>query len=269
MSERAEGDVGPDARMRGCPPPEQLTALAGDALPEDLRREVAVHLAGCQACQALAEDLSRLDEVDAVTGLEQRVLPPPPGRGRWAMLVAAAVLAAIGASAWWRAQSPEPSVSVADSHTSRPAPAPPASPPRWTIEKPALVLPATTVLVMRGSDPAAAALASALEPYRRGDFQAAASSLGAFASAHPDSADGWFYLGASQLLIDRDAYAREALEKAASLGAGSTHPELEWLRATAEARTGATDSARGRLTALCGASGPLKDRACSALKSLP
>ena len=59
-----------------------------------------------------------------------------------------------------------------------------------------------------------------------------------------------------------------ALEKAASLGAGASHPELEWLRATAEARTGATDSAKSRLTALCSASGSLKSRACDALKTL-
>ncbi len=119
---------------------------------------------------------------------------------------------------------------------------------------------------MRGSDPAAAALTTALEPYRKGDYTAAATSLAAFTATHPDSADGWFYLGASRLLTDADADARTALEKAASLGAGASHPELEWLRATAEARTGATDSAKTRLTALCDASGPLKDRACEALR---
>jgi hypothetical protein len=93
-------------------------------------------------------------------------------------------------------------------------------------------------------------------------------SLAAFTATHPDSADGWFYLGASRLLTDADTDARTALERAASLGAGASHPELEWLRATAEARTGATDSAKTRLTALCDASGALKDRACEALRSI-
>ena len=232
-----------------------------------LRREVSAHLARCPACQALAADLARLDESAPAASLDARVIAASGVRGRWAVLVAAVVLAAIGLSAWWRVHAPQDMV-LDRVETSAAAPAAPVAPvraPRWAVEPPALVLPAATVLVMRGSDPAAAALAAALEPYRKGDYAAAATSLAAFAATHPDSAEGWFYLGASRLLTDADAEARTALEKAASLGAGASHPELEWLRATADTRTGATDSAKTRLTALCKAIGPLKDRACEAL----
>jgi len=270
MNEEFEANVGPNARQRGCPPPEHLMALAGDAVPDDLRREVSAHLARCAACQALATDLARLDESAPPASLDARVIAASGVRGRWAVLVAAVVLAAIGLSAWWRVHVPQVAVSYRVG-TSTAAPAAPVAPvpaTRWTVEPPALVLPAATVLVMRGSDPAAAALATALEPYRKADYAAAATSLAAFAATHPDSADGWFYLGASRLLTDADAEARTALEKAASLGAGASHPELEWLRATAEARTGATYSAETRLSALCDASGPLKDRACAALRSI-
>jgi hypothetical protein len=270
MSEEFEANVGPNARQRGCPPPEHLMALAGDAVPDDLRREVSAHLARCAACQALAADLARLDGSAAPPSLDARVIAASGVRGRWAVLVAAVVLAAIGLSAWWRVHRSQEIVmdgqELALIESERAAPAPPLPAARWAVEPPALVLPAATVLVMRGSDPAAAALATALEPYRKRDYAAAATSLAAFTAAHPDSADGWFYLGASRLLIDADAEARTALEKAASLGAGASHPELPWLRATAEARTGATDSAKTRLTALCDASGPLKNRACEALK---
>jgi hypothetical protein len=270
MSADLEANIGLNARQRGCPPLEHLGALAGDALPDDLRREVSAHLRRCAACQALSADLARLEEAGPPASLDMRVIAASGVRARWALLVAAAVLAAIGLSAWWRANAP---LAIAPDRvaTSTVAPAAPAAPtpaPRWAVERPALVLPAATVLVMRGSDPTAAALATALEPYRKGDYTAAATTLAGFTNAHADSADGWFYLGASRLLIDADADARTALEKAASLGAGASHPELEWLRATAEARTGATDSAKTRLTALCDASGPLKDRACEALKTL-
>jgi hypothetical protein len=269
MSADAEPPVGPNARQRGCPPPEHLAALAGDALPEDLRRDVSTHLAKCAACRALAADLAQLDEAEVPASLDARVATSG-GRERLALLVAAALLAAIGLSAWWRVHQPEPvapdRAAVISAPPTVPAARTPA--PRWTIESPALVLPAATVLVMRGSDPTATALTTALGPYRKGDFAAAATSLAVFTAAHPDSADGWFYLGASRLLIDADADARTALEKSASLGAGASHPELEWLRATAEARTGATDSAKTRLTMLCSATGPSKDRACAALKSL-
>jgi len=270
MSEDFEANVGPNARHRGCPPPEHLTALGGDAMPDDLRREVSAHLARCAACQALTADLARLDESAPPARLDARVIAASGARGRWAVLVAAVVLAAIGLSAWWRVHSLQGAAAVRVA-TSTAAPAVPVAPvpaPRWAVEPPALVLPAATVLVMRGSDPAAAALTRALEPYRKREYAAAATSLAAFTAAHPDSADGWFYLGASRLLTDADADARTALEKAASLGASASHPELEWLRATAETRTGATDSARTRLTALCDASGPLKDRACEALRTL-
>ena len=246
MSENFEANVGPNARQRGCPPPDHLMALAGDAVPDDLRREVSAHLARCAACQALAADLARLDESAPPASLVARVIAASGVRGRWAVLVAAVVLAAIGLSAWWRVHGPQDMV-VDRVETSTAAPAAP-------------------VVVMRGSDPAAAALATALEPYRKGDYAAAATSLAAFAATHPDSADGWFYLGASRLLTDADAEARTALEKAASLGAGASHPELEWLRATADARTGATESAKTRLTALCDASGPLREHACEALR---
>jgi hypothetical protein len=269
MSEDLEANVGPNARQRGCPPPEHLVALGGDALPDDLRRDVSAHLARCAACQALAPDLARLDESAPPASLDARVIAAASVRGRWAVLVAAAVLAAIGLSAWWQLHGPPGIVrdgeelAYIESETTAPAAQVPAA--RWAVEPPALVLPAATVLVMRGSDPTATALTTALEPYRKRDYTAAATSLAALTAAHPDSTDGWFYLGASQLLIDADADARTALEKAASLGAGASHPELEWLRATADARMGATDSAKTRLTALCHASGPLKDRACAAL----
>ena len=271
MSENFEANVGPNARQRGCPPPDHLMALAGDAVPDDLRREVSAHLARCAACQALAADLARLDESAPPASLDARVIAASGVRGRWAVLVAAVVLAAIGLSAWWRVHGPQDMAVDRVETSTGGAPAAPAAPapaPRWVVEPPALVLPAASVLVMRGSDPAAAALATALEPYRKGDYAAAATSLAAFAATHPDSADGWFYLGASRLLTDADAEARTALEKAASLGAGASHPELEWLRATADARTGATESAKTRLAALCDASGPLREHACEALRMI-
>ncbi len=271
MSEEFEADIGPNARQRGCPPPEHLMVLAGDAVPDDLRREVSAHLARCAACQALAADLARLDESAPPASLDARVIAASGVRGRWAVLVAAVILAGIGLSAWWRMHGQHividgQELALIESQTA--APVAPVPTPRWAIEPPALVLPAATVLVMRGSDPTGAALTKALEPYRKKDYTAAATRLAAFTAAHPIAADGWFYLGASRLLIDADADARTALEKAASLGAGEAHPEMEWLRATAEARTGATDSAKSRLTALCQATGPLKDRACAALRSV-
>ena len=270
MIESVEEHVGPTAPERGCPPPEHVAALVGDGLPDDLRREISTHFARCPACRALAADLAQLTDIEAPARLEARAMSEPsePGRReRRALLVAAAVLAAIGLGAWWRVHSNAPQAPPPITARAVPAPVTPAAMPRWSVEKPALVLPAA-VLVMRGADQTGAALATALEPYRRDDFRGAATSLAAFAAAHPDSADGWFYLGASRLLINADADARTALEKASSLGAAGVHPELDWLLATAEARTGDLASAARRLDAVCAGTSPLRARGCQARQLL-
>jgi hypothetical protein len=58
------------------------------------------------------------------------------------------------------------------------------------------------------------------------------------------------------------------LDKARVLSAAERHPEVEWLAATAEARTGAIEPARVRLVALCAAPSQLQVRACAAKESL-
>lgn len=273
MTDSIAPPVGPGARVRGCPPPEHIAALAGDALPADLRQSIESHVARCAACRALAADLALLADVDAPGSLDARVHPVAQSRGRWALLAAAALLAAIGLSTLWRVRSPEPLVQSAA--LAAPQPAPPSTIPApplgsWTVEKPPIELPVATAIVMRGADPSgAAALPAALEPYQRDDFAGAAARLTEFTTAHPGSPDGWFYLGASRLLAGDASGARLALEKSAALGAGFQHPQLAWLLATADARTGALYSARTRLDALCAVSSALRSRACDARKTLP
>jgi hypothetical protein len=270
MSAELDVPIGPTAAARGCPPPEHVAALAGDALPPELRESVAAHVARCPACRALAADLASLAEAEVPAGLDVRALAANQTQGRWALLVAAAVLATIGLTAWWSVRTTgrpsAPPSQAAVTPAPRPMPTTPVG--RWPIDKPDVVLPAATVLVMRGADPSSAALNEALEPYRANDFATAAARLQAFVSAHADSADGWFYLGATRLMLDASGEARAAFEKAEALHAERAHPELEWLLATSEARTGAIESARKRLTELCGTPGANHDRACAALAAL-
>ena len=131
------------------------------------------------------------------------------------------------------------------------------------MDAPSIVTPAS------GSSSAdAGALTAALAPYGREDYASATASLEGFVATHPDSPDGWFYLGASRVLSGDAARARPAFDKARVLSAAERHPELEWLAATAEARTGAIAPARARLEALCAAPSQLQVRACAAKESL-
>jgi len=178
--------------------------------------------------------------------------------GGWLVPAAVAVLAAIGVGVWLRSGH-MPGLSAGNPADSALA----GGAGDWAIDRPAIVPPASgNVSVDAG------ALAAALAPYGREDFANATASLEGFVATHPDSPDGWFYLGASRLLSGDAARARPAFDKARVLSAAERHPELEWLAATAEARTGAIEPARARLEALCAAPSPLQVRACAAKESL-
>jgi tetratricopeptide (TPR) repeat protein len=138
----------------------------------------------------------------------------------------------------------------------------------WAIDKPAVTPPPAGPAINSDMEYSTTALTAALEPYRRDNFADAAISLEGFVATHPQSADGWFYLGASRLLSGDAARARAAFDKALVLSAAEQHPELEWLAATAEARTGAIEPARARLEALCASPNPVQVRACAAKESL-
>ncbi len=205
MNEDVDARIGPGARARGCPPPDQLQALAGDALPDALRNEIATHLGACPACQSLAADLALLEPE-----LPASMADGPARRGgaptAW-LAAAATALAAVGLGVWWQAHAPArqvvPVATPAPAAVSA-AVAPPAG--QWTVEPPALVVPADAAIVMRGApNPLLGSLMDAVAPYRAGNFAEASRRLGAFTRSHPKVADAWFYLGASRLLSGRAA----------------------------------------------------------------
>jgi hypothetical protein len=266
--------TGPRAARLGCPAPDVLFALNGDALPDDIRHAAASHVARCAACRALIADLDAI-EIDVPVGLDGRVLGRrSTARTAWwkgALLPLAAVLvAAVGLGVWLRTAAPEVDRTAQGGASKAPADQVPAvKAGQWAVKKPALLLPLATAIVVRGEEAATGhALAEALAPYRRDDYRAAERLLNDVVARYPMSADGWFYLGATRLLHGNAAGAREALDQARVLGVTDRQDELEWLLATAEARTGAVDQARGRLVALCDGRGAFKAPACDARASL-
>ena len=265
--------TGPRAVTLGCPSPDVLMALSGDALPDELRHSAEAHIASCAACRALVADLTAID-VEVPESLDTRVLGRQSTAGsawRTPMLAIAAVLVtavALGVIYRNSQTTPAPGGSVA----SGPAPAPPAAVRQagtWDVKKPALLLPLATALVVRGeAEEASRALGAALAPYRTDDYVAAERLLEAVVQKYPASADAWFYLGSTRLLDGDPAGAREALTEARTRGVGDRDDEAAWLLATAEARTGELDQARTRLTTLCDGSGAFKTAACNARDTL-
>jgi hypothetical protein len=271
MNEMVEHRISPNAQARGCPAPEDLMALGGDAMPDDVRGHVQAHVDRCPACRALAADLATID-VDAPASLDERVGIEARTMARfdWLLPIAAALIAALGLATWLRGPAPRAGAVTTGRATSAGNVLEPSAPRGvWQIEKPAIALPLSAPIVMRGGQAAGTPeMAIALEPYRRDDFQGATVRLAEFARRHPDSGEGWFYLGASRLFLGDTRGARVALETARTRIAQERRDELDWLLATAEARSGEVAAARKRLDALCGATSALRKRACSAVSTL-
>lgn len=264
--------TGPRAITLGCPAPDVLLALGGDALPDEIRQPAEAHVARCAACRVFLADVSQL-EPDVPASLGSRVREATrSGGSAWRTIflpMAAVLVVALGVGLYYRAmRSPVAETTVATAPVAAPvAAAPPSA--TWEIRKPALLLPLATAVVVRGEETgASAALGAALAPYRTDDYVAAERQLEDVVTRFPASADAWFYLGATRLLDGDPAGAREALAQARTLGVVDRDDEAAWLLATADARLGALDAARPALRTLCEGSGAFKTPACSALDSL-
>lgn len=266
--------TGPRATTLGCPSPDVLLALGGDALPDEIRQPAEAHVARCAACRVFIADVAQI-EFDVHSTLDRRVLDAAgSGHSSWRgvfLPLAAVLVAAIGLAMWYRpasfntpsvAQVPpgEAPVFVED---------PPPTRGNWDVRKPALLLPLAVAVVVRGEEGEAdAALGAALAPYRTDDYVAAERQLEEVVKRYPKSATAWFYLGSTRLLDGDPAGAREALSQANTLGVPDRADETAWLLATAEAHVGAVDEARPRLQSLCDGTGAFKAAACAALVTL-
>ena len=264
--------TGPRAVTLGCPPPDVLMALGGDALPDDLRRGAEAHVASCAACRALVADLEALD-IDVPASLDARVLLTlGAGGSSWRtplLAMAAVVVAAVAFAVVYRSsQAPLDSVARVDTPTATVGSVAPAT-GAWEVRKPALLLPLATALVVRGEgEEASAALGAALAPYRTDDYVAAERLLEQVVEKYPALADAWFYLGSTRLLDGDPAGARVALTEARARGVGDRDDEAAWLLATADARLGDVETARSKLDALCAGKGAFRDAACNARATL-
>ena len=182
--------TGPRAATLGCPSPDVLMALGGDALPEDLRQTAEAHLATCAACRALAADLGALDIV-VPESLDARVLSQESAGGAsWRgplLAMAAVVVAAVALGVVYRNQPRDGARGRARVEHARRRDARRAHrPARGRSAKPALLLPLATALVVRGeAEEASRALGAALAPYRTDDYVEAERLLEAVVEKYP------------------------------------------------------------------------------------
>jgi len=264
------------------PTEDDWVRFAADAMNADERARLGDHLALCVACA----DVYRV--VVQVRDGAASVVPPArsPRRGVSAWVgygLAAAAVLAIGVSGTlWVTRGHDASTAgqtAADMTAAPPSvapvpaldgppPAPPPGPREWAALPlaPAVSLPASLALVVRGAAPESQAFINAfgvaIAPYREGRYAEAAAALGGVTRSFPDVPEGWYYLGVSHLLSGDAAGAIDPLQRArpSSVVGG----DAAWLHTVALERAGRTDEASAALRALCAGVGPVRQRACEA-----
>jgi tetratricopeptide (TPR) repeat protein len=258
-----------------CPPPETLLPAIEGTLPEPLRARTVAHLETCRVCRALAAALESAETADSDDAEAARIRARidrrlASRRAWWSGLAAAAgIIITVGVA--WMFRLPPVTDIPAPPARPAPAPAPKARTFALSLTAPPIELP-PGALVLRGdtADPYVTALAGALEPFGRGDYQQAASRLEAVRATRPDDPFASYYLGVSYLLAGRPQEATALLQRARELTGLDTalHSEATWYLAVALERSDRVDQTVPLLKQLCGSGGSRDAPACAALVAL-
>lgn len=238
---------------------EIVAAASGDP--------AAAHLLVCSRCR---EEVALLRGINA--DLARTVVHASRAR-EWRLGLAAVASVIVAVTILWQVIRPAPerapsvgTVAVATPPTPLPAPL-----KRIGVEKASLVALANETLVLRGvASPRRALLedlAIALEPYRRDDFEDAATRLRALKPRHPDAPEIPYYLGVCLLLLDRPADAIAPLQEAArARPSDEASYYLAVAQVNAATTTAASEAGLAALTQLCNGRSDVAARACAALK---
>jgi hypothetical protein len=136
---------------------------------------------------------------------------------------------------------------------------------RWLAAFPLEPLAAPT---LSGTSQVTRELNRALEPYRKGDYRAAATALDGFLLDHPDEATAVLYLGISRLFVDEPQNALEILRAIPGSAPEPVMAEAAWYSVVGIARLRDPSSAEAEARVLCDAKGPAAPKACAALDRL-
>lgn len=262
-------------RHRNDPAAEVLRAAKAEALPDEAQEAVAARLEQSAWSRALAAEAEEgalnaeveeriLARVRGAAAAEARPRLERSWRALWWPALGATALAVL-ALVIFRAGLDEPPAQP-PAITQR-EPARPTSPALIPLEKPAVQLPAS-VLVMRsekGSDEFLTDLRPALDAYRADSFEEAARQFEALAKKYPQSREVFFYLGVSRLFLNDAAGAIESLRGARAREGTSVRAETTWYLALALQRAGRADAAREELGSLCRGKSEFAEKACAAV----
>jgi TolA-binding protein len=271
------------ARHLGDPPLTLLRAADADALPEPLQSNVAGELARHQWQRALVEGaaeaetgLDRADEDRLLARIHVAAASSAPARVLrfarvWQPVLALAAVAVLVTAVVLRMRAPQLPASISVTPAAPTTSTPTAAPSFvLTLDKPDVKLTASA-LVRRSTGRNAKFVddvAPALNAYRAGDYQAAASAFVRVQPQYPDAVEIPFYLGVTRLFLDDVTGAVAALEAARRVADDTFSADVSWYLAAAQERAGNRTAARTELETLCGGQSNYAARACAAASKM-
>lgn len=279
------------ARHAQCPSLESILAAQSAALPEDAAVRLAEHIASCDWCRALGNDVREFEFPGATPETERRIrarvfagvkpVAPQPWRLPWRWLVplgaAASLVLTVLLVRDASRLSPPPEATTATRPESGAGPVGQTGALRPTtvfrLEKPPVRLPLAAAMVWRGegdSDRArfAGEFKAAMTPYRADEYAPAAARLARLSREFPSSPEVLFYLGVCQLFLEREQEAIASLERAHRRTTGDQLREVAWYLALAHQRAGQMDRAEALLSGLCQGANPYSAQACAGIQEL-
>lgn len=215
-----------------CPPADRLWDGARGALTPEETRVLTEHLAGCGACAAAWRAALAFGSSGPTRADDER----PRHISRFLALAAGVLITAAGVLIYQllRDRPPEPVETLSRATDI-------ALPPQLSPLEPAPIrVPAEYALVWRGAGDGAAflkELADALAPYRAGDYVTAVARLEPLAQKYGDVPEPWFYLGVSQLMIERPREALASLARARPHAHGDLLTDVDRYAAIAKEQT--------------------------------
>lgn len=269
----------------GHVPENTFVALAANELSPEERAAAFDHIVACAECRRIWKGVAAFDELAQAEGLAPE---RPASRSAaaaaaaWLGLAAAVVLAVAGVWLYQQSRRERDQIATAPAapaapanRTAPPAPGAPGTPGAWLtafslVKADIHVLPSDAFRV-RGKTPAGGVpveeLAKALEPYRRDDYEAAATALTALVQKYPQSDRPNLYVGVSRLFLDRVSEAIPPLEIAKRSSVPAIARDAQWYLAVARAKLGQPEAALAEVDSLC-STDPQDVRACAARDAL-
>jgi hypothetical protein len=232
------------------------------------------HIASCDECARIWRGVLALQEGAEADGLLERQAPARAGwmRSPLVGLAIAATLAIVTGTVLLRTPEPAPTASTTAPPVTSPAPGATYL-SAFSITRADIHIAPEEALAPRGTSPISGEppierLASALEPYRRGDYAAAVAALTPLRQEFPAAGRPALYLGVALLFLDRNTDAIAPLTAAMASGMAAVAADARWYRAIAYARTGQRAAAGADAKILCEGGGDQAARACNAVKAL-